>query len=87
MSVKAFLAVLRRPGLWWTALVQLKRLAEPGWWHRVPMLPLPPKAYLDFRIVTQYGSSATTVTPGDTVNYLMWCRQWNRSRVTEMQRP
>ena len=77
-------AVLVRPRLWVTAVVQLHRLAGPGWWHRAPFLPLPPADYMEFRMVTQYGgrylADGGRITPTDVVDYLAWCRDWNRRR-------
>ena len=66
-------AVLRRPGLWATALGQVLRLARPGWWRRPPFVPLPDPDYLRFRLETQYGSDREP-DPGDVVTYLHWCR-------------
>ena len=71
--VEAALAVLRRPGLWPTAMGQLLRLARPGWWHRPPFLPVPDPGYLRFRLETQYGSDRDPI-PADVVTYLHWCR-------------
>ena len=76
-AAKAALAVLRHPGLWTTALVQLLRLAAPGWWRRRPFLPLPSPAYLRFRLQTAYGDDRPPV-PADVVTYLHWCRAWPR---------
>jgi hypothetical protein len=71
-------AVLRRPGLWVTAVRQGLRLAEPGWWRRRPHLPLPSPEYLRFRMITAYGGtgSAEQATGEDLVAYLEWCRAW-----------
>jgi hypothetical protein len=66
-------AVARRPSLWGIALVQVFRLAQPGWWHRRPFLPVPDREYLEFRLETQYGSGHQP-EPGDVVTYLHWCR-------------
>ena len=77
-------AILARPALWPTALVQLHRLAGPGWWRRPPFLPVPPHDYMEFRLVTQYGgkylAEGGRVVPEDVVDYLRWCRDWNRTR-------
>ena len=82
MSVASAVAV--RPVLWPTAAVQVVRLARRGWWRRPPFLPLPSREYLDMRLVTQYGGTPAearaAVRPDDVVDYLRWCRQWNRSR-------
>lgn len=76
-------AVLLRPTLWATAVVQSFRLARRRWWLTPPFLPLPTREYLAFRAVTQYGGDPRTavaaIDAGDVVNYLRWCRQWNRS--------
>lgn len=70
------IAVLRHPTLWWTAARQLRRSAEPGWWHRKPFLPLPSDDYLRFRMATQYGSTDRGPEPADVISYLKWCRDW-----------
>ena len=58
-SVRALLAaaraVLSRPSLWGTALVELRRFTPARWWRRRPFLPVPDAALLRFRAVTQYG--------------------------------
>jgi hypothetical protein len=71
---QAALRVGARPGLWWTALRQARRLARPRWWGAPPFLPLPDRAYLRFRLETQYGSGGRP-DPGDVVAYLEWCRE------------
>lgn len=69
------LALLRRPGLWATALRQALRLAAPGWWRRPPFLPVPDAGYLRFRLETQYGSDREP-EPADVITYLHWCRDF-----------
>lgn len=84
ITPSVFLAVAARPRLWGTALVQVSRLARRGWWRRAPFLPLPPADYVEFRLVTQYGgshlASGGRIAPQDVVDYLQWCRDWNRRR-------
>ena len=72
------LAVARRPDLWPTALVQARRLAPPGWWRRWPPLPLPDRAWLQFRMRTAYGDPRHVPPPDDVVAWLSWCRSWDR---------
>lgn len=76
--------VVVRPWLWWTALVQLKRMAPKRWWAQAPFLPVPKSDYLEFRLVTQYGGNDTearsAVNAADVVNYLQWCKQWNAEK-------
>ena len=74
--VRAAVAVARRPGLWVTAVRQVRVLAPAGWWRRRPWLPLPDPAYLRFRMVTMYGDAGHDPEPGDLVTYLQWCRAW-----------
>lgn len=73
---RAFLAVLVRPGLWFTAVRQVFVLAAPGWWRRPPFLPLPDPAYLRFRLQTAYGDPDREPDPADVITYLHWCRAW-----------
>lgn len=77
-GLRATLAVLARPWLWTTALGQLRRLARPGWWHRWPLLPLPDREYLRFRMVTAYGDPDADPEVADLLTYLHWCRAWPR---------
>ena len=56
-----------------------RRTAAPGWWRRPPFLPVPTAEYLHFRMVTQYGETDRPPHPGDVVDYLAWCRGWERS--------
>jgi hypothetical protein len=73
-AVRAVVAVLRHPSLWWTGVRQARRLAAPGWWRRSPFLPLPDREYLRFRLVTQYGDPDHEPEPEDLLTYLRWCR-------------
>jgi hypothetical protein len=40
---------------------------------------VPAAEYVEFRLVTQYGSGAHDGDPADVLNYLRWCSQWERS--------
>jgi hypothetical protein len=71
-------AVLGRPALWFTALGQVGRLARPRWWRRWPLLPVPDREYLRFRLQTQYGDPDREPEPADVVAYLRWCREYPR---------
>jgi hypothetical protein len=71
------LAVTLRPALWGVAARQAFRLAGRRWWARAPFLPLPPRRYMKFRLVTAYGgdgSAPPSVVARDVVAYLEWCR-------------
>jgi hypothetical protein len=73
-------AIARHPSLWLTALRQGRRLVPRQWWTRWPFLPLPSRAYIRFRTITQYGDVEHEIEPHDVVNYLRWCSDWNRQR-------
>lgn len=74
MRRRVVLAVLVRPSLWYTALVQLRAFAAPGWWHRPPFLPVPDERYVQFRLETQYGADAPAEAH-HVIEYLVWCRE------------
>ena len=75
-------AILPRPGLWWTSLGAVRRMARSGWWHRTPFLPLPGEAYWHFRLVTAYGGEGDggALTPDDVVAFLRWCQRCRPGR-------
>lgn len=78
--LRAALAVLAHPGLWPTALRQVRRLAPRGWWRRPPFLPVPSREYLRFRLETAYGGPGDGPIAGeDLVTYLRWCRAVDRA--------
>ncbi|MEO1065267.1 MAG: hypothetical protein AAFZ07_27950, partial [Actinomycetota bacterium] len=69
-------AVARRPGLWPTAFGQVVRLRRPGWWRRPPFLPVPDRAWRDWRLSTVYGDHDPPAA-GDVVTWLEWRRRWD----------
>jgi hypothetical protein len=71
-------AVARHPSLWSTAIRQGVRLVPSRWWRTAPYLPLPSGQYLEFRFLTQYGDIPRRPDPDDVLNYLRWCRDWER---------
>ncbi len=79
--VAAALAVLRRPGLWWTALVAGSGLLATDWWRRWPPVPRAPAAWLAFRMETAYGDERARPEPDDVVAWLEWCRAMRRQRT------
>lgn len=78
--IRVAIAVVARPSLWPTAVRQWRRTCAPRWWTRAPFLPLPDAGYVRFRTVTQYGSADHALDPHDVVDYLTWCRRWDRQR-------
>jgi len=77
--MRAGAAVLMRPSLWAIAVVQLFRLAAPGWWRRPPFVPRPDPEYLAFRLHTAYGDDRPP-EPRDVVTYLHWCKKFPSAR-------
>jgi hypothetical protein len=75
---RAVIAVVAHPTLWITGLRQARRLVPARWWRRAPYLPVPHRPYLEFRMATQYGDIAHRPEPADVLNYLRWCRDWQR---------
>ena len=67
-------ALVRRPGLWGTALRQALHLAPGGWWRRFPFLPIPDAKYAGMRAVIQYGNHDHPVEVADVLKYLAWCK-------------
>jgi hypothetical protein len=70
--------LLAHPALWPTAVRQGVRLVPRRWWARPPFVPWPSRAYLRFRMETQYGDARHRPDGDDLVTYLQWCRDWNR---------
>jgi hypothetical protein len=65
--------MLPRPTLWGTAIRQGVRLIPRDWWKQRPYLPIPDPRYLQFRTVTNYGSTGKP-NPQDVVTYLEWVK-------------
>ncbi len=74
-------AVAGHPSLWPTALRQARRLVPRRWWRSRPFLPMPSRQYLEFRMLTQYGDNVRRPIAADVLNYLRWCRDWERVRA------
>lgn len=73
-------AVILRPSLWATAVVEFRRFAPDGWWRRRPFLPVPDPDLLRFRAVTQYGDPERQPDADDVLAWLRWCRSENQRR-------
>ena len=64
--------VLVRPALWPTALRAAWRFRRRDWYRRFPFLPLPPRAYVDWRLHTAYGDEAMGPDVEELSRYLRW---------------
>jgi hypothetical protein len=69
-------AVLRRPALWPTAARVYVAHVPDRWWVRRPFVPVPDRAWLRFRLQTQYGDAEAVPAPADLVTWLEWSRRW-----------
>jgi hypothetical protein len=69
--------VLRRPRLWTAGARAYVTHVPSGWHRRAPFLPVPDRAWLAFRLQTQYGDSAHAPEPDDVVAWLEWWKGWN----------
>lgn len=78
VAVRLGAALLARPSLWGTAARLGRRSIPRRWWRSAPYLPVPPRDYLAFRLQTQYGSEPPDSLRHDFVEYLEWCRLWER---------
>ena len=67
-------AVATHPRLWITACRQYRAALPRRWWRRRPFLPVPPRDYVRFRLLTQYGSVNHRIESVDVLNYLSWCK-------------
>jgi hypothetical protein len=76
----AAVAVVVRPRLWATGLVEFRRLLPDRWWRQPPFLPVPDPALLAFRATTQYGDPDHRLEPDDLVAWLRWCKAENQRR-------
>ena len=83
--LRLFGAVVVRPSLWMTALRSAKRLVPRQWWRSGSHLPVPTRAYIDFRLTTQYGYGVDQLEIADVIDYLEWSKDWH-STGTSMRR-
>lgn len=49
-----------------------------GWWRRPPFLPLPPRAYIRWRMFTAYGDESAVPPVDDVIRFARWRRETMR---------
>ncbi len=76
-------AVAVRPGLWPSALRQLRVLAPDRWWARRPFLPVPDRDWMAFRMTTAYGDPGAPLVADDVVTWLRWSKSVRSLAGTE----
>lgn len=79
--------VALRPRLLGSALRAVWRFRARRWWSRPPFLPVPPQAYIQWRMHTAYGDTGRAPTPGELGRYLGWANRMTRTRRQEARRP
>lgn len=67
--------LLRRPLLLGPLLHAAWRFRARGWWRRPPFLPMPPRAYLEWRLETAFGEAGYLPGPAQLERYLRWARR------------
>ncbi|GBD32034.1 MAG: hypothetical protein KatS3mg081_2250 [Gemmatimonadales bacterium] len=45
------------------------------WYRRIPLLPLPPREYLRWRMYTAYGDEAAVPPVDDVIRFARWRRE------------
>ena len=69
-------AVVRRPRLWPAGVRAYVSHVPDRWWAHRPFLPVPDRAWIRFRLQTQYGDPSHAPDPDDVVTWLEWSRGW-----------
>jgi hypothetical protein len=73
---------MRHPTLVPLLLGAAWRFRAKDWYRRAPFLPLPPAAYVEWRLHTAYGDGGAGPQPGELARYLRWT-----ARMRKQQRP
>ncbi|MGQ0849445.1 MAG: hypothetical protein ACT4OP_10060 [Actinomycetota bacterium] len=53
-------------------------LRRRGWWRRRPFVPLPDRAYVEWRAYTAYGDRSARISRSDLASYLRWRRRYRQ---------
>lgn len=78
---------LGRPRLLVALFAAAWRFRRRGWWVRPPFLPLPTRAYLEWRLHTAYGDSGARPDVAELERYLRWANRLHRTRRTVSGEP
>ncbi len=76
-----FLAIVKRPRLWATAVGTVFAFARAGWWRRAPFLPVPDDELIRWRTATAYGSDGADLVTADVVSYLEWRQRFAQGQT------
>ena len=70
---------LPRPWLWPTFASAAWAFRSRDWYKRPPFLPLPSKAYMEWRMDTAYGAPDAAPPSDELIDFLKWSRAMRRS--------
>ncbi len=83
-SLRPYLRLaLRRPALLPAMISAAWAFRARGWHRRPPFLPLPSRAYMEWRAETAYGDPGAEAPPDEIARFLVWSRRMRR----RMRRP
>ena len=71
---------IRRPRLLGSLIRAAWRFRARGWWRRPPFLPVPPPAYMAWRMHTAYGDEGRSPTIPELERYVRWANRLYRTR-------
>lgn len=72
------LLALKRPGLWPALLSAAWAFRPRGWYRRPPFLPLPSRAYMQWRLETAYGDADAVPPEDELVRFITWSAEMRR---------
>ena len=79
MYKATFLLLLRRPWLLPAVIGMAWAFRRRGWWRRAPFLPLPSRAYLEWRMDTAYGDPQAQPPLAEYARYVRWAAAQRRA--------
>lgn len=71
---------MARPRVLGSMLRAAWRFRARGWWRRAPFLPVPPRAYVEWRLHTAYGDGGRAPTVAELRRYLSWANRMYATR-------
>jgi hypothetical protein len=72
--MNVLVAVVCRPRLWRSAVLEMLLTARTRWWRRWPFLPLPGSRWVQFRLECATGNRDGRLAAQDVVAWLEWCK-------------
>jgi hypothetical protein len=72
LTLRLVARALISPSLAWALLTLLWRFRRERWYAQLPLLPLPPRDYLRWRMYTAYGDADAVPPVEDVVRYARW---------------